>query len=139
MKEKNIKSAFAMLVTSIFLISCTQSTGNENNKDTVTRDSETPVEEIQIEEKSSLYPAIDSVKFRELNKALANGDTTGKWPAIGVPIPLPGAILPHKRIIAYYGNIYSKRMGALGEYAPEEMWSRLSNEVKKWNVVDTLI
>ena len=77
--------------------------------------------------------------FRKVNLALANGDTTGKWPAVGVPIPLPGAILPHKRIIAYYGNIYSKKMGALGEYSPAEMWSRLDQEVKKWNEADNTI
>lgn len=90
-----------------------------------------------VPEPESLYPAIDSATFRKLNLALANGDTTGKWPAVGVPIPLPGAILPYKRIIAYYGNIYSKKMGALGEYPPAEMWSRLDKEVKKWNEVDS--
>src|SRR5690349_16214454 len=38
-----------------------------------------------------------------------------KWPAS--PTPLPGAILPSKRIVAFYGNPLSKRMGVLGEYA----------------------
>jgi hypothetical protein len=140
MKAKTIKYAFAILIASTFLISCSQSTGNANNQDPVTTDSAATLEEeMQIEAKNSLYPPIDSVKFRELNKALANGDTTGRWPAVGVPIPLPGAILPHKRIIAYYGNIDVKGMGALGEYAPEEMWNRLDKEVKKWNEADTLI
>jgi len=140
MKAKTIKLAFSMLVVSIFLISCTQSTGSADNQTSSTKDSlTTPEEETQIAAEKSLYPEIDSLKFRELNQVLANGDTTGKWPAVGVPIPLPGAILPFKRIIAYYGNIYSKRMGALGEYAPEEMWNRLDKEVKKWNEIDTLI
>src|SRR5690606_6503351 len=133
-----IKSAFPMLVLRILLISCPQSTGNANNPASRTKDSLTvPEEETQIETERSLHPQLDSLKFRELNQDLANGDTTGKWPAVGVPIPLPGAILPFKRIIAYYGNIYSKRMGALGEYAPEEMWNRLDKEVKKWNEADT--
>ena len=37
------------------------------------------------------------------------------WPVKG-PTPLPGSILPAKRIVAFYGNPLSKRMGILGEY-----------------------
>ena len=73
---------------------------------------------------------IDTAKYNTLMLKLAHGDTTGRWPVKPQPYPLPGAILPYKRIIAYYGNIYSKRMGALGEYAPKEMLSRLDAEVK---------
>ncbi|WP_320051698.1 hypothetical protein [uncultured Acetobacteroides sp.] len=68
--------------------------------------------------------------------ALANGDTLGFWPIKNNPAPLKGAILPHKRIIAYYGNIYSKRMGILGEYPPKELWRRLNIEVKAWEEAD---
>jgi hypothetical protein len=140
MKAKKMKSVFGMLAISCLFISCNQSAGNETNTAVANPDSISTSEDMNVvEEKVSLYPAVDSLRFRELNKILANGDTTGRWPATGVPIPLPGALLPHKRIVAYYGNIYSKRMGALGEYPPEEMWSRLDKEVKKWNEVDTLI
>lgn len=52
------------------------------------------------------------------------------------PKPLPGAILPQKRIIAYYGNLLSKRMGILGELPPEEMLQRLDEEVASWNKAD---
>lgn len=69
---------------------------------------------------------------------LANGDTTGRWPVKNQPYPLAGAILPFKRIVAYYGNLYSKKMGALGEYAPKEMWQRLNAEIKLWEKADTL-
>jgi len=79
---------------------------------------------------------IDTAKYNTLMLKLAHGDTTGKWPVKPQPYPLPGAILPYKRIIAYYGNIYSKRMGVLGEYAPKEMLSRLDAEVKKWEKAD---
>ncbi|WP_242693134.1 hypothetical protein [Sabulibacter ruber] len=48
----------------------------------------------------------------------------------------PGAILPHKRIVAYYGNPLSKRMGILGEIAPEKMLNRLDGEVKAWQAAD---
>jgi hypothetical protein len=36
------------------------------------------------------------------------------WPT--GPVPLAGAILPAKRIVAFYGNPLSKKMGVLGEY-----------------------
>jgi hypothetical protein len=57
------------------------------------------------------------------------------WPVKG-PAPLPGAILPGKRILAYYGNPLSKRMGVLGEYEVEEMLRRLDAEVARWNKAD---
>lgn len=57
------------------------------------------------------------------------------WPVDG-PAPLPGAILPEKRIIAYYGNPLSKRMGALGEYEKDDMLGRLQAEVAAWRRAD---
>ncbi|MBA9076631.1 hypothetical protein [Rufibacter quisquiliarum] len=48
----------------------------------------------------------------------------------------PGAILPHKRIVAYYGNPLSKRMGILGELPPAQMLAKLDEEVKAWNTAD---
>ena len=57
------------------------------------------------------------------------------WP-VDCPDPLPGAILPKKRIVAYYGNPLSKRMGALGEYQKDDMIRRLKNEVLKWEKAD---
>jgi hypothetical protein len=57
------------------------------------------------------------------------------WPVKTPPI-LPGAILPEKRIVAYYGNPLSKRMGVLGEYPKEEMLRRLKGEVAKWQKAD---
>jgi hypothetical protein len=57
------------------------------------------------------------------------------WPAKAV-YPNAGAILPFKRIIAYYGNLYSTRMGVLGEYPEAEMFRRLDIEIKKWELAD---
>ena len=58
------------------------------------------------------------------------------WPVNNLPYPNDGAILPFKRIIAYYGNLYSKKMGVLGQYPKDEMFARLEAEVKKWEVAD---
>ncbi len=57
------------------------------------------------------------------------------WPVKG-PAPLPGSILPHKRIIAFYGNPLSTRMGVLGEYEPDDMLRRLDAEVAAWEKAD---
>jgi len=57
------------------------------------------------------------------------------WPP-QMPRTLPGSILPGKRVVAYYGNPQSKKMGALGEYPKEEMLRRLQAEVKRWEAAD---
>ena len=57
------------------------------------------------------------------------------WPVKTPPV-LPGSILPGKRIVAYYGNQRSKKMGALGEYPKDEMLRRLKGEVAKWEAAD---
>lgn len=57
------------------------------------------------------------------------------WPP-KLPQTLPGSILPTKRIVAYYGNPLSKKMGALGEYEKGEMLKRLKVEVDLWNAAD---
>lgn len=60
------------------------------------------------------------------------------WPVKTV-YPNAGAILPFKRIVAYYGNLYSTRMGVLGQYPEAEMLERLKAEVEKWNAADPSI
>jgi hypothetical protein len=57
------------------------------------------------------------------------------WPVKTV-YPNAGALLPFNRIIAYYGNLYSTKMGVLGEYPEAEMLQRLEVEVKKWEAAD---
>ncbi len=57
------------------------------------------------------------------------------WP-VKSPATLPGSILPDKRIVAYYGNPLSKRMGALGEYQVDDMLQRLDKEVAAWRAAD---
>ncbi len=57
------------------------------------------------------------------------------WPVSG-PAPAEGAILPNKRVIAFYGNPLSKRMGILGEIPPDQMLAKLDGVVKEWNEAD---
>lgn len=58
------------------------------------------------------------------------------WPVAG-PTSLPGSILPTKRIVAFYGNPLSKKMGILGELPSDEMLSRLDREVAAWTSADS--
>lgn len=83
-------------------------------------------------------PTLDTARYDSLMQYLANGDTTGKWP-VKAPNPLPGAILPFNRVVAYYGNLYSKRMGILGELPKDQMFKKLQSEVAEWEAADPLI
>lgn len=80
---------------------------------------------------------LDTVKYNQAMLDMANGDTSGRWPVKNAPLPLPGAILPFKRVVAYYGNLYSNRMGALGKWPKSEMIPKLLDEVKKWTEADS--
>jgi len=37
----------------------------------------------------------------------------------------------------YYGNLYSKNMGILGELPPKDLWTKLKGEIEKWEKADT--
>jgi hypothetical protein len=56
------------------------------------------------------------------------------WPT--PPAPLPGSIFPDNRIVAFYGNPLSKRMGVLGEYPTEQMLTKLDDAVREWQRAD---
>lgn len=58
------------------------------------------------------------------------------WPVANMPEPLAGSILPEKRIVAFYGNPLSKKMGILGEVDSAKMLARLDSEVRVWNKAD---
>ncbi len=70
-----------------------------------------------------------------LVKAVRAGLENTAWP-VQTPAPLPGSILPARRIVAYYGNPLSKRMGILGELPPDQMLARLDKEVAAWRRAD---
>ena len=57
------------------------------------------------------------------------------WP-VEMPEQVAGSILPCHRIVAYYGNPLSTRMGILGEYPKDEMLRRFRAAVDEWNAAD---
>lgn len=57
------------------------------------------------------------------------------WPP-ATPLPHGGAILPFERIVAYYGNFYSTRMGILGEFASSTVLAQLASTSAAWEAAD---
>jgi hypothetical protein len=71
---------------------------------------------------------------RSYAAAIKAGDASmAKWPAIEAA---PGALLPSKRIIAFYGNPHSKKMGVIGEYEEQEMLGMWDRTVNEWKAAD---
>jgi hypothetical protein len=52
------------------------------------------------------------------------------------PPSLPGAILPARRIVSYYGNPLATGMGVLGEMPPEQLFPRLKAQAEEYRAVD---
>jgi len=75
------------------------------------------------------------VKLKKSSFVLSPRDSA-RWPVPG-PEPLPGAIIPEHRIVAFYGNPLSKRMGILGEIEPDEMLRRLEEMATEWATADS--
>lgn len=76
--------------------------------------------------------------YQEKMAHVINGDSSGRW-TVDDKAPLAGAIFPYKRIIAFYGNLYSTRMGILGELPKKEMLGKLQQEVNAWQKLDSAI
>jgi hypothetical protein len=56
------------------------------------------------------------------------------WPA--GPAPIAGALLPKNRIVAYYGNPHSRKMGVIGEYPEQQMLGMWDRTVAAWKAAD---
>ncbi|MFM6954814.1 MAG: hypothetical protein ACKOWL_07490, partial [Sphingobacteriaceae bacterium] len=123
--KKLAKISLLVLFGAVLFSNCSGSAGKNSGSDSTT-----------VKQNAGNYPPVDTLAYLQKVKALANGDTTGKWPVKKQPYPLPGAILPFKRIVAYYGNLYSVRMGILGELPPKQMLAKLDQEVKRWEKAD---
>ncbi len=83
-------------------------------------------------------PITDTATYIALLKHISNGDSSGRWP-VKDSLPNEGAMLPFQRIVAYYGNLYSKNMGILGELPKDSMLNKLQKEVDKWQQADTML
>jgi hypothetical protein len=63
----------------------------------------------------------------------AAGNELSPLDSLGMIGPkITGPILPGKRILAFYGNPHSKKMGILGEYPKDDMLRRLDQQAIPW-------
>ncbi|MFV8374171.1 hypothetical protein [Flavobacterium sp. LB1P62] len=129
------KPALALLILPFlfFVSSCNRGKAADainGEEKTVTKQLDTIVKKTAL--------TIDTVDYNKRMVAMSNNDTTGRWP-VKAPYPLPGALLPYNRIIAYYGNLYSTRMGILGELPRNQMIKKLQGEIAKWQAADPTV
>jgi hypothetical protein len=73
----------------------------------------------------------DSLALVSLIRA---GTKSTGWPVKATVAP--GSLLPDRRIIAFYGNPLSKKMGILGELPPPQMLARLDSIIAQWKAAD---
>lgn len=125
--------AFLMLPLLFYVSSCNRSKA----ADTVNGKEKTKIVQSDSVSKKKVL-TIDTADYNKRMRALSNNDASGKWP-VKTPYPLPGALLPYNRIIAFYGNLYSTRMGILGEIPKNQMLKKLKGEVAKWQTVDSSV
>ncbi len=80
--------------------------------------------------------AASSKALRAANKkGRAYADTVRSAPPI--PASLPGSIFPGCRMVAYYGNPLSKRMGILGALPGDSLLARLARQAKAYEALDS--
>lgn len=115
----------------IFNLGCNEA------RTSIPSDVQTHTDSVKDSKKSAAI-VLDTADYKRRMILLGNNDTTGKWPAKMV-YPLPGALLPYNRIIAFYGNLFSKRMGILGELPRDIMLAKLLGEVAKWRAADSTV
>jgi hypothetical protein len=115
--------ALGLLLTTSLLPSCGTRTDAETAAGAETAEAAKPavVDTVQLKMQAMRR---DSLKADSIVKA--NGQ-------------LPGAILPGKRIIAFYGNIRSKGMGILGREPKEQMLAKFRKVQKEWQAADPSI
>lgn len=86
---------------------------------------------------SEKTPTLDTADYIKRVMHLAHDSIAKHWPILSV-FPQTGAILPFHRIVAMYGNFYSKHMGILGRLPEEELINLLNKEMKEWGEADTI-
>jgi hypothetical protein len=93
-----------------------------------------PSEKILKDLANELGTSTESIS-KILDTAIYDKQNKIPWPVETV-YPAYGALLPFHRIVAFYGNLLSNKMGALGEYPEDEMLAKLSAEARNWEVAD---
>lgn len=116
----------------LFLVGCFNRNEDSFVQSTINRVAGTTKDSIPVKEE------VDSFAYRKRTQLLAGSSRKHLWP-VQDPVPKSGAVLPFKRVIAFYGNFYSTRMGVLGQYPKDEMLAKLHKQVSEWDKADSLI
>ena len=124
----HLKLFTTLLVAMLLFNDCGKSAVTNQQKVSVAHKKDTTA---FIKKSSSDTLVLDTVLYNNLLLYLSHNKPNSKWP-VKTAYPLPGAILPFKRIVTYYGNFYSKGMGILGELPPDGLLQKLQSEGKKW-------
>jgi hypothetical protein len=111
MRHPKLPALFLLFISVCFICN-TGCYSSQSAPDIAVKDSALKSQDASAE-KVAEKKVLDTALFKKLQLNLANNDTTGKWPA-KMPYPLPGAVLPFHRIVAFYGNLYSKKNGHTG-------------------------
>lgn len=132
--KSNLQFGLALLFLSLFsLIYCSNSEVNKHKQISLSSGNDTIPKLASTRDSLQFDTALYTARLLQL----AHNKPSNKWPVKTV-YPLTCAILPYKRIVTYYGNFYSARMGILGELPPDQMLQKLKQEVKKWELADTI-
>jgi len=88
----------------------------------------------------TLAPSVASTLEPTLAPALASTPEARLAPTAAAPMATPEdtsqPLLPTHRILAYYGNPLAKEMGILGELPPDQMLSRLQQQLDAYAAAD---
>lgn len=143
---KNKTKPVSLLTATVLLVSACQNTGtNTEDKIAVTQENiaaadssgsavKTTVQRVDTAKKDSVQNIIKKDTLAKVHPIDTVASRLVKWPDL--PEPLPGSILPNNRIIAFYGNPLSRLMGILGELPPDQMLSKLDDEIEAWKKAD---
>lgn len=149
MKKTNSPQAISLLVFLIFIATSFFIFAKKNGVEKYESNVPEIVVKKEVTQVATATPTLNTTLYDHKINSLANNpvvviatstatSTPVKkhlWPVKTV-YPNYGALLPFNRIIAYYGNYYSKQMGVLGEYPEDVMLEKLRAEVKKWELAD---
>ncbi|MGN7818508.1 hypothetical protein ACTJJB_00190 [Chitinophaga sp. 22536] len=95
-----------------------------------------PEKEVIVNKSGPVSVTIDTLAYRQKMLRLLHDSAVAGWP-YQRDYPLAGALLPFHRIVAYYGNFYTPKLGVLGTVPVDTMLAQLAATAAMWQAADT--
>lgn len=127
---------FPVVLFSVLIFSCQEA--DTQAKPTASKSQVNDTAPAEASKEDSTISLLDTAAYNQKLLDMVHGKPTPKWP-VKTEYPLKGALLPFNRIVAFYGNFYSKGMGILGSLPINQMIPKLQAEVKLWQAADSSI